>query len=109
MPSKVIELCITDRFGNDRVLHLQPDLGENLMEVLKSFSYNMRATCGGLGLCADCHCQILAGTEIEKVPLTEQEHCTLDALPDSTKSSRLACQIKIGNYLHNSKLKLLGA
>lgn len=77
------------------------------MEILKTFDYKMRATCGGMGLCADCHCQIVEG--IDQLPeLTEQEMETLDFLPDATSRSRLACQISPGEHLNSVYLELMG-
>src|SRR5690606_6216881 len=67
----------------------------NLMEVLQTSEFKMRATCGGMGLCADCHCQVEEGLD-QLPPPTFQELETLDTLPDATAKSRLACQIMPG-------------
>lgn len=106
--SDQIILKIKDRIGTVRSIGIPHDAEYNLMEILKTFDYKMRATCGGMGLCADCHCRILEGMGHLPEP-TFQELETLDFLPDATPQSRLACQVMPGAYLHEVYLELLGA
>ena len=102
------KLKVKDRNGDVMVLDVPADAEYNVMEVLKTFGYKMRATCGGMGLCADCHCQILEG--MARLPLpTEQELETLDEIPDANSKSRLSCQIKPGDYLNGVYLHLMGS
>jgi len=107
MNSENIILKIKDRKGEIKSLPISPDAEYNLMEILKTFDYKMRATCGGMGLCADCHCRIVEGMDQLPEP-TFQEMETLDFLPDSTTRSRLSCQITPGEHLNNVYLELLG-
>jgi len=108
MGSDPIYLKVKDRQGELRRLTIPHDARYNLMEVLKTFDYKMRATCGGMGLCADCHCRVIEG--MEKLPEpTEQELETLDIIPNATFQSRLSCQVKPGIHLHEVYLELLGA
>ncbi len=102
------ELKVKDRSGDVKVLQVPADAEYNVMEVLKTFGYKMRATCGGMGLCADCHCQILEGMTQLPSP-TDQELETLDEIPDATFKSRLSCQIKPGEYLNGVYLHLMGS
>lgn len=105
--SEAVLLRIKDRSGGVRDIGIPADAEYNLMEVLKTFDYKMRATCGGMGLCADCHCRIIEGMESLPEP-TFQELETLDVIPDATPKSRLACQIAPGAHLHGVYLQLLG-
>jgi ferredoxin len=76
-----------------KALEVPTDMGLNLMEILKAYDYGIQATCGGMGLCATCHIEILEGSENLPEP-KEGELATLDELPDAGFFSRLACQIR---------------
>ncbi len=102
-----ILLKVKDRRGSVRDLQVPGDAEYNLMEILRTFDYKMRATCGGMGLCADCHCRIIEGMESLPEP-TFQELETLDLIPDATAQSRLSCQLMPGAHLHRVYLELLG-
>lgn len=106
--SEPLKLTVRDRSGNVRNIEIPEDAEYNLMEVLKTFDYKMRATCGGMGLCADCHCRIVEGLERLPGP-TWQELETLDVIPNATPQSRLSCQLAPGEHLRGIYLELLGA
>lgn len=107
MSFKNMELTVKDRNDEVRVLDIPIDAEYNIMEVLKTFGYKMRATCGGMGLCADCHCRILEGYD-QLNTMTEQELDTLDEIPDAAFNSRLSCQIKPGEQINGVYLQLMG-
>lgn len=101
-------LKVKDRQGVIHQIHSTQFDEPNLMEVLKSRGFKMRATCGGMGLCADCHCSVLEG--IDKISAyTEQELETLDSLPDIMDNSRLCCQITPNSTIDGLFFELLGA
>ncbi|MFD0749663.1 2Fe-2S iron-sulfur cluster-binding protein [Mucilaginibacter calamicampi] len=102
-----MELTVKNRNDEVRVLDVPANAEYNVMEILKTFGYKMRATCGGMGLCADCHCKILNGYD-QLNQITEQELETLDEIPDAAFNSRLACQIKPGEHLNGVFLHLSG-
>ena len=103
----MIKIKVQDSIGKVQSLEIPEGINLNLMETLKAFEYNLRATCGGIALCADCHCQVLEGWE--KLPeAQEQELITLDSRPDATSTSRLACQIKLSNEIDGLSIKLMG-
>jgi ferredoxin len=104
---ETIPVLVTDRQGEARRIDVPPDAEYNLMEILKTFGYKMRATCGGMGLCADCHCSVLEGMRALPPP-TDQEAQTLDLIPQATMKSRLACQIAPGPHLQGLSIRLLG-
>ncbi|MFD2144054.1 2Fe-2S iron-sulfur cluster-binding protein [Mucilaginibacter antarcticus] len=101
-----IQLKVQDRNGEIRILNIPAEAEYNVMEVLKTFGYKMRATCGGMGLCADCHCKVLEGSDDLPDP-TDQELETLDEIPDAAFNSRLSCQIKPGQHLNGVYLHLM--
>jgi 2Fe-2S ferredoxin len=103
----MIQITVEDRQGLVQHLKLDDYVGQNLMETLKGHGYDMRATCGGLALCADCHCLVLAG-ESRLEPAEDAELTTLDTRPDAQDNSRLSCQIRVANRLHGTAIRLMG-
>ncbi len=103
----MIKFTVKDRQGEERIVELTKMPEYNVMEILKSDGYKMRATCGGMGLCADCLCRIKDPNNLIPEP-TEQELDTLDSIPDVYYDSRLCCQIKPGEYLNDIHLALSG-
>ncbi len=83
------------------------DMGLSLMEFLKGNDYDILATCGGMALCATCHVQILDGYD-QLNEIQDEEYAMLDTLPNITDTSRLSCQLRINDALHNVKLKIMG-
>lgn len=103
----MIHIKVEDTKGEIQNLEIPEGINLNLMETLKAFEYSLRATCGGMALCSDCHCEVLEGWE--NLPeAQEQELITLDSRPDATGSSRLACQIKLSSEIDGLSIKLIG-
>ncbi|WP_207426298.1 2Fe-2S iron-sulfur cluster-binding protein [Pedobacter sp. SYSU D00535] len=103
----MIIVTVEDQKGRIQQLEIPEDIDLNLMETLKTFQYPMRATCGGMGLCADCHCRVIQGDNLLPEQL-DQEIMTLEAVPESDYDSRLSCQIKVGRAISGLSIKLLG-
>lgn len=103
----MIKIKVENKEGEVQIIEIPEGINLNLMETLKAYEYNLRATCGGMALCSDCHCQVNEGWE--KLPeAQEQELITLDTRPDATSLSRLACQIKISSEIDGLSIKLMG-
>jgi 2Fe-2S ferredoxin len=103
----MIHIKVEDNNGQVQDLEIPEGINLNLMETLKAFEYELRATCGGMALCSDCHCQVLEGWD--KLPeAQEQELITLDSRPDATATSRLACQIRLSTEIDGLSIKLVG-
>ncbi len=103
----MIYFTVEDQEGN-RQLHEAPeDMGLSLMEILKAYEYPVLATCGGMALCATCHVEILEG-KVELGQATDVELDQLENLPEYFSTSRLACQIRIGDVLNGAIVKLRG-
>ena len=102
----MIKIKVENKEGEVQIIEIPEGINLNLMETLKAYEYNLRATCG-MALCSDCHCQVYEGWE--KLPeAQEQELITLDTRPDATSTSRLACQIKISSEIDGLSIKLMG-
>lgn len=103
----MIRIKVESKEGEIEIIEIPEGINLNLMETLKAYEYELRATCGGMALCSDCHCQVQDGWE--KLPeAQEQELITLDSRPDATATSRLACQIKISSEIDGLSIKLMG-
>ncbi|MEJ6979263.1 2Fe-2S iron-sulfur cluster-binding protein [Pedobacter sp. P351] len=103
----MINITVENKDGDIQIIEIPEGINLNLMETLKAYEYNIRATCGGMALCSDCHCQVQDGWE-KLSGAQEQELITLDSRPDATDSSRLACQIKISPEINGLSIKLIG-
>ena len=101
----MINITVEDRAGSRQDLDVPVDIGLNLMEVLKAYEYDIQATCGGMGLCATCHIEVLQGAE--NLPeCNDNELDTLDTLPDADSNSRLACQIRPNENMEGLVIKI---
>ena len=101
----MINITVEDQIGNRQDLDVPEDVGLNLMEVLKAYEYDIQATCGGMGLCATCHIEVIHGAE--NLPeCNDNELDTLDTLPDADRNSRLACQIRPNENMEGLVIKI---
>lgn len=103
-----VEIRVEEEDGNIATLEAPTDMSLNLMEVLKGSGYPVKATCGGMALCATCHVTVKEGFDQVGEPATDDEWAMLDTLYNITDESRLACQIKIDDACHNILVKHLG-
>jgi ferredoxin len=88
-------------------LEAPTDMGLSLMEFLKGNEYDILATCGGMALCATCHVEVVKG--FENLPeISDDEYAMLDTLPNITPTSRLSCQLKLSEAMHEITVKVMG-
>jgi len=82
------------------------DLGLSIMELLKASDYPIKATCGGMALCATCHIEI--DNDIMPYEPNDVEMTMLDTLPVLYDTSRLSCQIRITPEVDGLKFTIRG-
>ena len=104
MEENTISIKLIDRNDNHHDLIAPTDMNLNVMEVLKSYEFPIEGTCGGMALCASCHCYILSDHELTKASEDEEE--MLDQAFLVEDNSRLSCQIKIRKELDGIAIKL---
>lgn len=105
MQENVITVFVEDRNGTVNPVEAPTDMSFSLMEILVANEYDVLATCGGMALCATCCVDVLEGEDV--LPeMSDDEYAMLDTLPDLLPNSRLACQIKLQNTMHNMKVRL---
>lgn len=101
---ETITITIIDREGVEHTLEAPTDMNMNLMEVCKSYELPVEGTCGGMALCASCHCYIESDHQLSEQ--SEDEEDMLDQAFFVEDNSRLGCQIRIKNELDGLKVKL---
>lgn len=87
-----ITITVTDQIGIQHTLICPLEMGLTLKDICKAYELPMEAMCGGMAMCATCHCFILNGA----ASLSEKndvEEALLSELFTSNETSRLACQI----------------
>lgn len=103
--SEMITVTVEDRAGNLHEIQCPTDMGMSLMEVLKSYEFDIEATCGGMALCATCCVDVLEGEE-KLSDVEDAEYAMLDTLPDYLDNSRLSCQLPVNKEMDGLKVRL---
>ena len=98
-----ISIYIIDNTGEKHIIQADISLDLNLMELVRDAGFQM-GNCGGIALCASCHCLIENNVVLSKK--TEEEKDMLDQLHNSQNNSRLICQIPVTKDLDGVTLKL---
>ncbi len=57
-----ITITVTDQEGTKHTLICPLDMGLSLKDICKAYELPMEAMCGGMAMCATCHCFILSET-----------------------------------------------
>ncbi len=99
-----IVIKVTDREGVVHELEAPTDMGMNVMEVCKSYELPVEGTCGGMALCASCHCYINSDHELQEA--SEDEEDMLDQAFFVEDNSRLGCQIRITEAIEGLEVTL---
>lgn len=101
----MISFEVEDLSGEVRNIEVPENISLSLMEVLKASEYPVKATCGGMALCATCHVEVLNGDENIVSP-NDAELDMIDTLPNASNHSRLACQIRVSEQLNGKRFLL---
>lgn len=100
----MINIKVTDREGVQSTIQAPTDMSFNLMEALKANDLPVEGTCGGMALCASCHCYINSDHELKDA--SDDEEDMLDQAFFVEDNSRLTCQIKISEELEGLDITL---
>lgn len=101
-----ITITVTDHEGNQHPLICPTDMGLTLKDICKAYDLPMEAMCGGMAMCATCHCYI----PDEKTVLSEKndiEEALLSELFNTKETSRLACQIYLTNQMEGISVQIV--
>lgn len=99
-----VHVVVIDREGVKHPIELPTSMGLNMMEVMKASELDVEGTCGGLALCASCHCYVRSDHDLP--PPSDDEDSMLDQVPYVDDNSRLACQIKVTDGIEGLILEL---
>lgn len=100
----VINITVIDRDGIEHSIDAPTDMNFNVMEICKASDLPVEGTCGGMALCASCHCYVMSDHELNTA--SDDEEDMLDQAFFVEDNSRLGCQIKLHNDLDGLKIKL---
>ncbi len=103
--SNLISLSVIDLTGIKHHIEAPTDMGLNLMEAIRANDLQIKATCGGMALCASCHVIVKS---IHMLPeMSEDEEAMLDeAFLLNIPNSRLSCQLHIAPELDGLEVEL---
>jgi len=102
-----INLIIKDRDGNSHKITAPTDMSMNIMEIIRSYELvpdGTIGTCGGMAMCASCHCYILSKHKLDSVDV--EEEAMLSEAFYVKENSRLSCQIFISEDLNDLELEI---
>jgi len=100
----IIKITVIDREDVSHDLEAPTDMAMNLMEVCKAYELPVEGTCGGMALCASCHCYVLSDHKLNEP--SEDEENMLDQAFFVEDNSRLGCQIRMKDELEGLVVKL---
>ncbi len=100
----IINIKVTDREGELHHLEAPTNMNLNIMEVLKAHELPVEGTCGGMALCASCHCYVESDHELSDA--SDDEEDMLDQAFFVEENSRLCCQIKVSDSIDGLEIKL---
>ena len=88
-----IKITVIDREGVFHELDAPTDMNFNLMELCKAAELPVEGTCGGMALCASCHCYVESAHELPEA--SDDEEDMLDQAFFVEDNSRLGCQVEL--------------
>lgn len=101
----IITLFVTDLNGETREIQAPTDMNLNVMEAIKASELQVKATCGGMAMCATCNVRILSNHPLPE--MSEDEEAMLDeAFVLDDKGSRLSCQIPVSEAIDGLQVQL---
>lgn len=100
----IITVYVTDREDTTHELEAPTDMNMSLMEVIKAYELPVAAVCGGMALCASCHCYVESDHDLPE--MNESEEAMLDETVNVEDNSRLSCQVRVDDSLNGLKVRL---
>jgi ferredoxin len=82
------------------------NLGDRLLDAAQANNQPLEGTCEGQLACATCHVIVEPADFARLPPATEDEEDMLDLAPHATRTSRLACQIRLTEALDGLTVRI---
>lgn len=86
----------------------QAAAGDRLLEVAQNAGQPLEGTCEGQMSCSTCHVIIAPQDFARLMPASEEEEDMLDLALGAVRTSRLACQIVLGDGLDGLTVQMPG-
>ncbi len=99
-----ITLTVVDRAGDPHDIEAPTDMSLSVMEVCRASGLDVEGTCGGMALCASCHCYVESEHDI--LARNDAEEDMLDQAFFVEPNSRLGCQIPIADAIAGLVIRL---
>jgi 2Fe-2S ferredoxin len=101
----LITLHVTDLSGNEHKIQAPMDMNLNVMEAIRANDLPIKATCGGMAMCATCNCVVKSNHTLPE--MSEDEEAMLDeAFVLDIEGSRLMCQIPVSQEINGLQIQL---
>ena len=94
------------RDGSIRSVAATP--GDRLLDAAQADGQPLEGTCEGQLACATCHVIVDAADVARLPPASADEEDMLDLAPDATRTTRLACQIRLTEALDGLTVRIPG-
>ncbi len=101
-----IRLTVIDREGVSHELEAPTDMNMNIMELCKSAELPVEGTCGGMAMCASCHCYVEATAAADLSEKSDDEEDMLDEAFHVEDNSRLGCQLHLRDDMDGMVIRL---
>jgi ferredoxin len=88
----------------DREVEAKP--GQRLLDVAWAHGQPLEGACEGVMACSTCHVIVDAEDFARLPPASEEEEDLLDIAAHVTRTSRLACQILLGDELESLSVRM---
>jgi len=101
----MITIHVTDLEGTVHDILAPTDMGFNVMEAIRANELPIKATCGGMAMCATCNCIVKSDHHLPE--MSEDEEAMLDeAFVLNIPGSRLMCQIFVSEAIDGLEIQM---
>ena len=102
----IIRVTVIDREGVSHELEAPTEMNMNVMELCRSAELPVEGTCGGMAMCASCHCYVESAHRDQLPEKSGDEDDMLDEAFHVKDESRLGCQIQLSHALGGLVIRL---
>lgn len=100
-----ITIHVTDLEGVRHDIIAPTDMNLSVMEAIRANELPIKATCGGMAMCATCNCIVTSDHELPE--MSEDEEAMLDeAFVLDVEGSRLMCQIPVTDAIDGLEIEM---
>ena len=101
----MITIHVTDLEGTAHAIQAPTDMSMNVMEAIRANELPIKATCGGMAMCATCNCIVKSDHELAE--MSEDDEAMLDeAFVLDIEGSRLMCQIPVTEAIDGLEIEM---